>query len=380
MTSITVPFSQPCRLGNELSNIDKAIGSGRLSGGGQFNRDCESFLSQMTGAPALLTSSCTHALEMTALLLDIGPGDEVIVPSYTFVSSASAFALRGATICFVDNDQYGNISLNAVASAIGSKTKAIVAVHYAGNSTDIEKLSSFCADRKIYLVEDAAQSIGVTYRNRALGSFGTFGCFSFHDTKNVTAGEGGALIVNDARFLERAEILRDKGTNRKKFSQGLVDKYTWVDLGSSYVLSELNAAYLLGQLEKASSINQRRLEISERYRAELQDALRQKNCRILDVPNYNSPNGHIFAILTETMPQRSSIIEFLLKHRISATFHYNTLHTSPAAKRWSTRFASQMNNAQYFTDCLVRLPLFYNMNESQIAHVIKTVKSWCYSS
>jgi len=357
------------------------MSAGKLSGGGAFNRRCEKILSDRIGARALMTTSCTHALEMAAFLLEIRPGDEVILPSYTFVSSANAFAIRGASICFVDNDQSGNLDLDCVTQAIGPRTKAVVAVHYAGNSTDMDKLSDICRTHKIALVEDAAQSVGVEYRGRPLGSFGDYACISFHDTKNATSGEGGALIAKNREDIERAEIIREKGTNRSQFVQGLVDKYTWVGHGSSYVLSELNAAYLLPQLERLEEINSVRRNIWKTYADSLGQSLESRGCRVLANPSHNRSNGHLFGILMRDESQRAGFISFLKEHKVDSYFHYISLHSAPGARNIPTRFVggAGKRRCDEFTSCLSRLPLFYNMSQDQLGWTIEVVKDWCKS-
>jgi len=355
--------------------------AGKLSGGGAFNRRCEKILTDRIGAQALMTTSCTHALEMAAFLLEIRPGDEVIVPSYTFVSSANAFAMRGASICFVDNDQFGNLDLDCVVQAIGTRTKAVVVVHYAGNSTDMERLSDICRTHQIALVEDAAQSVGVEYLGRPLGSFGDYACISFHDTKNATAGEGGALIVRNPEDIERAEIIREKGTNRSQFLQGVVDKYTWVGPGSSYVLSELNAAYLLPQLERLEEINSVRRNIWKIYADTLGRPLESQGCRVLTNPPNNRSNGHLFGILMRDERQRANFISFLRERKVDSYFHYISLHSAPGAQSIPTRFVggAGKKHCDEFTSCLSRLPLFYNMSHDQLDWTIEVVKDWCKS-
>lgn len=370
-----VPFNKPCFIGEELECVKEAVQThGHLAGCGAFTKKCEMLLKDMLGVPTLLTTSATHALELSALLLDLKAGDEVILPSFTFVSSANPYILRGASIRFVDNDEFGNIDVAACEKAINSKTRAIVAVHYAGNSADVDKLVALCKKHKIHLVEDAAQSIGVKFKGKPLGTFGTFGCFSFHDTKNITSGEGGALVINDPAFIQRAEILREKGTNRSLFFQGLVDKYTWVDMGSSYVLSEINAAYLYPQLKNVARINAKRGEIWKRYEKALRKPLEAIGARLLEIPAHNTPNYHLFAILFKAPEQRIKFISTMRESGVTTPFHYVALHTSPMGRKFiSPQDASrELKNCARFSECLVRLPLFYGLNAEDVDYVVES--------
>lgn len=379
MTALTVPFNKPCVLGTEMGFIQEAIAKGGLAGGGSFNKKSEALLSEMLGSPSFLCTSATHALEMTGLLLDIKEGDEVIVPSFTFVSTANAYVLRGAKICFVENDEFGNIDLKSCERAINKNTKAVLAVHYAGNSADMNELAALCRKNGVALVEDAAQCIGSSFKGKPLGTFGDLGCISFHDTKNITCGEGGALVVNNPALIERAEILREKGTNRKKFLMGLVDKYSWVDVGSSYVLSELNAAYLYPQLQAVKQINEKRLSLAARYESDLGGPLSEVGIQILKKPQHNQANGHIFALMLRSIEERAHFISFMRERKVSTPFHYVALHTSTFGKKFLTESSANekdFKNCLKFSECLVRLPLYFNMTQPEQDHVIDSVLSW----
>ncbi|MBI2606677.1 MAG: dTDP-4-amino-4,6-dideoxygalactose transaminase [Deltaproteobacteria bacterium] len=371
-----IPFSRPCFLGPELDYVRQAVESGgTLAGGGLFNKTCERILGERLGSPALLTTSGTHALELAAMLLDLKDGDEIIAPSFTFVSSVNAFLLRGARPRFVDNDRFGNIDLDQVEAAITPKTRAVAVVHYAGNSCDMERLAKICRARGVALVEDAAQSLGARYSGKPLGTFGAFGCVSFHDTKNLTCGEGGALIVNDRDKLARAEILREKGTNRSQFLQGLVDKYTWIDVGSSYVLSELNAAYLLAQLERIDAITEARGKIWKRYREELAASARGLGAELLDTPPGCTPNYHAFGIVFASPGVRAKFIAHMKSRGVTTPFHYVALHTSPYGKKFLMGKES-LANCMRLSDGLVRLPIFHGLGDDEQTYIIKEIRNF----
>lgn len=379
MSAIKVPFNKACILGTEVGFIQEAMSNAHLAGGGVFNKKSEALLTELMGKPSFLCTSATHALEMTGLLLEIKEGDEVIVPSFTFVSTANAYVLRGAKIRFVENDSFGNIDLAACERAMNSKTKAVLAVHYAGNSTDMDALVSLCRKHGVALVEDAAQCMGSTYKGKPLGTFGDLGCISFHDTKNITCGEGGALVVNNPALIERAEILREKGTNRKKFLMGLVDKYSWVDVGSSYVLSELNAAYLYPQLQALSTITQKRVALAKRYHDALATPLGELGIEVLKTPSHNTSNGHIFGFLFRNTAERGEFISYMKERSVLTPFHYVALHTSNFGKKFfgEENLKSQdFKNCNRFSDCLVRLPLYYNMTDVEQNYVIESVLGW----
>jgi dTDP-4-amino-4,6-dideoxygalactose transaminase len=366
-----IPYNVPALTGREEQHLRQAIQDRRFSGDGPMTRNCEKLLEKRLGAPkVLLTPSCTHALEMAALLLDIEPGDEVIMPSFTFVSSANAFALRGATIVFVDIDPTTmNIDPDAVRAAITDRTRAIVVVHYAGVGCDMDALLNIVQGARITLVEDAAQAIAATYKDRPLGSFGALGCISFHETKNLHCGEGGALVLNDPALVARAEILREKGTNRSNFLRGEIDKYTWVDIGSSYLPSELNAAFLLPQLEEADEIIARRMAIWQRYYT----GLGNSGLEVPQPPPEFGHNAHIFWVKLADERLRDDMISALRAEGIQAPFHYVPLHdTTPGRKvgrfhgtdRWTTREAGR----------LLRLPLYISLSRGEQEHVISTVR------
>jgi dTDP-4-amino-4,6-dideoxygalactose transaminase len=362
-----IPFNKPVWLGTEIQRITEAIQvHGHVAGGGPFGKRCEALLERQLAQPTLLVSSCTHALEMEALLLEVGPGDEVILPSYTFVSTGNAFALRGAGLVFVDVDAHGNIDVDGVAAALTSRTKAVVAVHYAGNSCDMERLLDVCGE--VPLVEDAAQALGAAFAGRPLGTFGALGAFSFHETKNVGCGEGGALTLRDGRLLERAHTIRDKGTNRQRFLSGLVDKYTWVDVGSSYVLSDLNAAYLLDQLEGQARITARRRSVYEAYRAALAGPLERWGGYVIQGHARNTPNYHLFGVVFRRPEERDGFIAHMRRHDILTPFHYVALHLSRMGQRHPA--ASPLPNSERLTSCLVRLPLYFNMTDAERDEVI----------
>ncbi|ACG74104.1 DegT/DnrJ/EryC1/StrS aminotransferase [Anaeromyxobacter sp. K] len=362
-----IPFNKPVWLGTEILRITEAITThGHVAGGGPFARACEESLARMLGQPALLVTSCTHALEMAALLLDVKEGDEFIVPSYTFVSSANAFVLRGARPVFADVDPNGNLDPREVTRLRTPRTRAVVAVHYAGSSCDMSDLLDRCG--RIPLVEDAAQALGATFDGKPLGTFGVAGAISFHETKNVGCGEGGALTVADPALLERAEYLRDKGTNRRRFLTGLVDKYTWVDVGSSYALSDLNAAYLSAQLDAFERIQARRATLHDRYVRELERAVERKGGYLVRPDPRNRPNHHLLGLVLRAREQRDRFIAHMKAHGITTPFHYVALHLSPMGKRFHG--GEPLPGAERLTDCLVRLPLFFNMTDAEQDEVI----------
>ncbi len=361
-----IPFNKPVQLGNELEAIGRAFRGGQTAGCGPLGDLCEARLQEKLGKRVLLVSSCSHALEMAALLLDVGPGDEVILPSFTFVSTANAFVLRGARPVFADVDESGNIDIREVERLRTARTRAVCVVHYAGNSCDMEALA--VAARGLPVVEDAAQALGASFRGKPLGTFGFAGTISFHETKNVGCGEGGALIVSDSDMVERAEYLREKGTNRRRFHQGLVDKYTWVDIGSSYVLSELNAAYLLPQLEAFDKIQRRRHEVFRAYELALQAPAERAGAALLPVPPGNTSNSHLFALVFQRGAQRAAYISHMREHGILTPFHYVALHRSPMGQKFHDGRSLPM--AEHLTDCLVRLPLFFNITDAEVETII----------
>ena len=370
-----IPFNKPYMTGRELDYIAEAHANGHLSGDGPFTKRCNAWLETTTGARrALLTHSCTAALEMSALLLDLEPGDEVIMPSFTFVSTANAFVLRGAVPVFVDiRADTLNIDENLIEAAITPKTRAICVVHYAGVGCEMDAILAIAAQHRIAVVEDAAQGILSTYRGKPLGAIGALGALSFHETKNIIAGEGGALLVNDERFVERAEIIREKGTNRAQFFRGQVDKYTWVDVGSSYLPSEILAAFLAAQIEDAGRITAERLAIWERYHAALAPYEARGLLRRPIVPAHCRHNAHMYYVLLADLATRTRFIEALRGAGIHPVFHYVPLHSAPAGRRYG-RTSGDLAITDRVSDSLVRLPLW--LPDLDQARVIEAVEAF----
>lgn len=372
-----ISFNVPPYIGKEYKYIKQAIDSRKICGDGQFTKKCNEKFEEITGAKkVLMTTSGTSALEMAALLADIKPGDEVIMPSYTFVSTANAFVLRGATIVFVDiRPDTMNIDENLIEDAINEKTKAIVPVHYGGVACEMDTICDIAKRHNLVVVEDAAQGVMGFYKGRALGSIGDFGCYSFHETKNYSMGEGGAVLVNHEKNVERAEIIREKGTNRTKFFRGQVDKYTWVDLGSSYLQSELNCAYLYAQIENPDIINNDRLQSWNTY-YELLAPLKEKGCIDLPVvPKGCVHNAHMFYIKTKDLEERSRLIAFLKENGIGAVFHYIPLHSSPAGQQFS-RFHGEDKYTTKESKRLLRLPMYYGLEKKDIEYVVSKIKEF----
>lgn len=372
-----IRFNIPPYTGKEDKYIKQAIDSRKICGDGQFTKKCNEKFEEITGAKkVLMTTSGTSALEMAALLADIKPGDEVIMPSYTFVSTANAFVLRGATIVFVDiRPDTMNIDENLIEDAITEKTKAIVPVHYGGVACEMDTICDIAERHNLVVVEDAAQGVMSFYKGRALGSIGDFGCYSFHETKNYSMGEGGAVLVNHEKNVERAEIIREKGTNRTKFFRGQVDKYTWVDLGSSYLQSELNCAYLYAQIEKPDIINNDRLQSWNTY-YELLTPLKEKGCVDLPVvPEGCVHNAHMFYIKTKNLEVRSKLIAFLKENGIGAVFHYIPLHSSPAGQQFG-RFHGEDKYTTKESERLLRLPMYYGLEKKDIEYVVSKIKEF----
>lgn len=372
-----IPFNKPYMTGKELHYIGEAHANYHLSGDGEFTKKCNAWLEQhLACRKALLTHSCTAALEMAAILADIQPGDEVIMPSYTFVSSANAFVLRGGIPVFVDIRQDTlNIDETLIEAAISPRTKAIVPVHYAGVPCEMDTIMDIARRHNLLVIEDAAQGIMSTYCGKPLGSIGHFGALSFHETKNIIAGEGGALLVNDDKFIERAEIIREKGTNRSQYFRGQVDKYTWVDIGSSFLPGEVIAAFLYAQLESAQQITNKRLIAWNRYHAGL---MALENSGVLRCPVVSANcefNGHMYYILTQSLEIRTRLIEHLKRQGICAVFHYIPLHNSPAGRRFA-RFVGDMEVTQHTSDALLRLPLFVDITEAQQNEVIEAIRGF----
>ncbi|WP_367298281.1 dTDP-4-amino-4,6-dideoxygalactose transaminase [Hafnia alvei] len=373
-----IPFNAPPVVGTELEYMQAAMSSGKLCGDGGFTRRCQQWMEQRFGsAKVLLTPSCTASLEMAALLLDIQPGDEVIMPSFTFVSTANAFVLRGAKVVFVDlRPDTMNIDESKIEAAITDKTRAIVPVHYAGVACEMDTIMALAKKYNLFVVEDAAQGVMSTYKGKALGSIGHIGCFSFHETKNYTAGgEGGATLINDPALIERAEIIREKGTNRSQFFRGLVDKYTWRDIGSSYLMSDLQAAYLWAQLEAAEKINQRRLQLWQNYYDAFLPLAKKGKVELPSVPDDCQQNAHMFYLKLNDIEQRSAFISYLKEAEIMSVFHYIPLHECPAGERFG-HFAGENNFTTKESERLARLPLFYNMSDVNQRTVINTILSF----
>ena len=373
-----IPFNNPPVVGTEANEILMALQNKKLSGDGPYNIKCHKWFEEHFDTPlALLTPSCTAALEMAAILVDIQAGDEVIMPSFTFVSTANAFVLRGAKIVFVDvRPDTMNIDENKIESAITDKTKAIVPVHYAGVACEMNKIMSIAEKYNLWVIEDAAQGVMSTYHGKALGTIGHIGCFSFHETKNYTAGgEGGAILVQDNRLLKRAEIIREKGTDRSLFFKGQVDKYTWQDVGSSFLLSDIQAAYLYAQLESAEKINERRLDIWHKYYEALKPYIKAGKIELPVVPDGLKHNAHMFYIKLANMEQRSDFIRHLKSSEIMAVFHYIPLHSSPAGKSFG-RFDGVDEYTTTESEKLVRLPLFYALTEENLNYILDTVSAY----
>lgn len=374
MPEIKIPYNKPFIVGKELYYIAQAVTNGHLSGDGSFTKQCHRWLKEHLGClQALLTHSCTAALEMAAILCDIQPGDEVIMPSFTFVSTANAFVLRGAVPVFVDiHPDTLNINEHLVATAVTPHTKVIVPVHYSGVACAMEEILDIAAKHNLLVVEDAAQALLSTYKGRYLGTLGHLGCLSFHETKNIISGEGGALLVNDARFVEPAEIIREKGTNRSQFFRGEVDKYTWMSIGSSFLPSELIGAFLYAQLEEAEKIIAARRRIFYRYLESLQPLAAQGYLRLPFVNQETTCNGHIFYIITRSLEERTRLIAHLKAHNILAVFHYVPLHSSPAGLKYG-RVSGEMDVTDEVSDRLLRLPLYYEMDDPDVDQVVNAV-------
>lgn len=369
-----IPFNRPPYVGSESTYMEKAIQNGKICGDGEFTKKCHQWIEEKTGtSKALLTTSCTQALEMAALLSGIEPGDEVILPSYTFVSTANAFVLRGAKLVFVDiRPDTQNIDEKLIENAITDKTKAIVPVHYAGVGCEMDEILAIAKKRNLVVVEDAAQGVMSTYKGKGLGSIGDYGCYSFHETKNYSMGEGGAILIRDENEVDQAEIIREKGTNRSRFLKGQVDKYTWVDRGSSFLPSDMNAAYLYAQLEVADKINENRLSSWNMYYARLTPLMEKGILTLPYIPKECEHNAHMFYVKTAGLEERTKLIGYLKEHEIGSAFHYVPLHSAPAGKEYGV-FAGE---DKYTTDTyerLLRLPMYYGLKEEEIDKVCKTI-------
>ncbi len=370
-----ISFNVPPVVGNEMKYIKEAIENKKICGDGVFTKKCSAWLEQKTGtAKALLTTSCTHATEMAAILADIQPGDEVIMPSYTFVSTADAFVLRGAKAVFVDiRPDTMNIDENLIEEAITERTKAIVPVHYAGVACEMDTICGIAEKYHLSVIEDAAQGVLSTYKGRQLGTIGDYGCYSFHETKNYSMGEGGALLIKDPENIERAEIIREKGTNRSKFFRGQIDKYTWMDAGSSYLPSELNAAYLWAQLEVADTILANRMRSWNMYFSSLKELEEKGYIQLPVMPKECTHNAHMFYIKTKDLEERQNLIAYLEAKGIKAVFHYIPLHSSPAGRKYGTFYGEDRYTTKE-SERLLRLPMYYHLEKKDIEFVVEQVK------
>ena len=372
-----IKFNVPPFTGNEMKYIQKAVENEKICGDGEYTKLCNEWMEETFNInKALLTTSCTHALEMAALLLDIEPGDEVIMSSYTFVSTADAFVMRGAVVVFVDiRPDTMNIDETLIEAAITERTKAIVPVHYAGVSCEMDKIMEIARRYGLKVVEDAAQGVMARYKGKSLGTIGDFGCYSFHETKNYSMGEGGALLIRDDEFIEKAEIIREKGTNRAKFFRGQIDKYTWVDYGSSYLPSDMNAAYLWAQLQMAEVINQNRIHSWNLYYEKLTPLVERNKLELPYVPADCEHNAHMFYVKVKDLEERTRMIEYLKAKGIWSVFHYIPLHSAPAGKKFG-RFHGEDNYTTKESERLLRLPMYYQLKEEQVSYICDSIISF----
>jgi dTDP-4-amino-4,6-dideoxygalactose transaminase len=372
------PFNKPHLTGHELAYISDAVATGKISGNGKYTVMCQELMQNKYGfGKCLLTTSCTDALEMAAILINVQPGDEIIMPSYTFVSTANAFILRGAKIVFVDSRKdHPGMDEDLVPTLITKKTKAIVPVHYAGVACNMDKIMEIANASNLFVIEDAAQAIDSYYidkngNKKALGSIGHMATFSFHETKNIISGEGGMLVINDAQFRKRAEIIWEKGTNRSSFFRGEVDKYGWVDVGSSFLPSEIIAAFLYAQLENLDKIQNKRKEIWDHYFTDLKHWSGNKNIQLPNVPKYSTNNAHMFYLVFRNIEERTRAIEALKKQEVLSVFHYLSLHSSPF---YLTKHdGRKLPQSDHYTNCLLRLPLYYDLSDNEIHEITKTL-------
>ncbi len=374
-----IPFNKPFLTGKEAHYMYQAVYSGKISGNGVFTKKCQSFFEERYGfRKCLMTTSGTDALEMAAILCDVKPGDEVIVPSYTFVSSALAFVRQGASIIFADsNDRNPNIDADKLESLITERTKVIVPVHYAGIACDMDKIMEIAHRHNILVVEDAAQAVDSYYKGKALGSIGDLGCFSFHETKNITSGgEGGLLVVNNEDFIRRAEIIWEKGTNRAEFFRGMVNKYGWVDTGSSFLPTEIVSAFLFAQLENLDVIQNRRKEIWNMYNEKLKDIADKGFVTLPYIPDYATNNAHMFYMVCRSLDERTSLISYLKENGVLAVFHYLSLHLSDYYKNHHEGEIPALPQCDKYADCLVRLPLFYELKDEEVLYVIEKIEQF----
>ena len=370
-----IHFNKPYLSGKEVDYIIEAVKSSKISGDGMFTKKCHKFFEEKYGfKKALLTTSCTDALEMISLLSNIQAGDEIIVPSYTFVSTVNAFILRGAKIVFADSRiDNPNIDENTIEALITPKTKAIVVVHYAGIACDIDPIMALAKKHNLFLIEDAAQAIDSFYKGKPLGSFGQFSAFSFHETKNVISGEGGMAVINDPQYIGRAEIIREKGTNRSAFFRGEIDKYGWVDMGSSFLPSDIIAAFLYAQLENLEDIQKRRKHIWEKYNNGL-SVLKSKNVQLPYIPDYATNNAHMYYVVCNSLEERTALIDHLKPKNIQAVFHYLSLHKSQYYK--DKHDGRELPNCDMYSDCLVRLPFYYELDDASVDYVIAEIRNF----
>lgn len=372
-----INFNEPPYMEKSMDYIRKAVENKKICGDGEYTKKCNIWLEEHTGTKkALLTTSCTHATELAAILSEIKPGDEVIMPAYTFVSTADAFVLRGAKVVFVDiRPDTMNIDEKLIENAITDKTRAIVPVHYAGVSCEMDTILAIAKKYNLLVIEDAAQGVMASYKGKALGTMGDYGCYSFHETKNYSMGEGGALLIRDEKNVENAEIVREKGTNRSKFFRGQIDKYTWVEAGSSYLPSELNAAYLYAQLEAADKINEKRRSIWNRYWDGLEKLSDEGKIIRPTIPEGCVHNAHMFYLKARDLEERTALISYLKEQGVQAVFHYIPLHTAPAGRRYGM-FAGEDRYTTRESERLVRLPLYYNLSLEQADYVIDKVNAF----
>jgi TDP-4-keto-6-deoxy-D-glucose transaminase len=368
---VTIPFNKPYLTGKELDYIKDAVNRGKISGNGHYTQKCHEFFQQRYGfKKCLLTTSCTDALEMAAILCDIQPGDEVIVPSYTFVSTANAFVLRGAKIKFVDSrPDHPGMDEDKIEELITTRTKVIVPVHYAGIACNMDKILALADKYNLFVVEDAAQAIDSFYNGKPLGGLGHFGCFSFHETKNVQCGEGGMLVINDEKFFKRAEIIWEKGTNRSAFWRGEVDKYGWIDIGSSFLPSEITTAFLWAQIENLADIQKKRKEIWTSYWRGLVKWSNYTGVQLPNIPEYATNSAHMFYLVCKDIEQRTQLMEVLKKQGILSVFHYISLHKSPFYQ--NIYIGKDLVESDRYSDCLLRMPMYYELDEDEINHICK---------
>ncbi len=367
-----IPFNKPYIVGKEIEYIKDAVANGKISGDGVYTQKCHEFFEKKYGfKKVLLTTSCTDALEMTAILLDIKPGDEIIAPSYTFVSTINPFILRGASVKFVDSSKDSpNIDLSLIEEQITEFTKAIVVVHYAGIACDMDKLLEISTKYNIHLIEDAAQAIDAYFKGRPLGSFGTFSTFSFHETKNIIAGEGGMLVINDEKYIKRAEIIREKGTNRSAFFRGEIDKYGWVDIGSSFLPSDIISAFLYAQLEHLEKIQLKRISLWNTYYDSLQSI--SHKIKLPFVPDFSSNNAHLFYLVCNNLNERQELILYLKEKGVLSVFHYLSLHKSPFFI--DNYNGNNLDESDHYSDCLLRLPMYYELEIKEVKMITNFIK------